>query len=72
MVNALCCHRADVNYRAKDGATPLLIAAEFGEFNVSWLCEEGGSKVENAPMIGQFLEQKLFLYQVCLVCSSVR
>ena len=38
VVNALCCHRADVNYRAKDGATPLLITAEFGEFNVSWLC----------------------------------
>ncbi len=38
VVNALCSHRADVNYRANDGATPLMIAAEFGEFNVSRWC----------------------------------
>lgn len=30
-----------------------------------------GSKVETAPMLGQFLEEMLFLYQVGLVCSSV-
>lgn len=34
VVNALGYHRADTNVRAKDGATPLVVAAELGEFNV--------------------------------------
>jgi len=35
-MNALASHRADINARATNGATPLSIAAATGEFSVSW------------------------------------
>ena len=34
-MNALASHRADINARATNGATPLSIAAATGEFSVS-------------------------------------